>query len=328
MLADYGTADGGTSIDLVDHIVDAVRARTTPDQEVVVLYEDIPTNPFGPLFQMMQGMLPLPGGRVSYLAKHTEGVFVHAVGTSFYKQCAPTGSVDFGMSFTAMHWTSTVPRPIPDVLHDVMASDDVKADYAKQSAADWSVILLQRAKELRKGARLLMANFCVDDKGCYLGYATPHGGPSVNMHATFAKHWAEMRDEGRITAEEFVNTNFPQHYRTVAEFRAPLDDETSDAYKAGLRLESIETRRTPCPFAKAWADGKYSSGEEFAMDYVPTLRSWSTSVYLSGLDASRSEAEKEAIVEEFWAKYEAAAAADPGAHGMDYVHAFMVLRKE
>ena len=166
------------------------------------------------------------------------------------------------------------------------------------------------------------------DKGCYLGYTTPHGGPSANMHGLFAKHWAELRDSGRITAEEFDATNFPQHYRTVDEFKAPLEDETSAAHRLGLRLETIETRRTPCPFATAWANGEYSSPEAFAKDYVPTLRSWSTSVFVSGLSESRPVEERNAIVEEFWGKYEAAAAADPAAHGMDYIHAFIVVRKE
>ncbi|CAE7248334.1 IAMT1 [Symbiodinium sp. KB8] len=328
VLADYGTADGGTSIDLVSRVIGKVRERTSADQEVIVLYEDIPTNPFGPLFQMTQGMLALPGGRTSFLAKHPTGVFVHAVGTSFYRQCAPTGTVDFGMSFTAMHWTSAVPCPIPGTLHSVMAPEEVRARYAAQSGADWAKILEQRAKEMRPGARLIMANFCVDDKGCYLGYTTPHGGPSANMHGLFAKHWAELRDSGRITAEEFDATNFPQHYRTVDEFKAPLEDETSAAHRLGLRLETIETRRTPCPFATAWANGEYSGPEAFAKDYVPTLRSWSTSVFVSGLSESRPVEERNAIVEEFWGKYEAAAAADPAAHGMDYIHAFIVVRKE
>lgn len=98
-LADFGTADGGTSMYLMRAIIDKVRSEHA-DKEVVIVYEDQPTNDFKPLFLMTQGIME---GPESYLESHSK-VFVHGCGTSFYEQCMPTGSLHLGFSATAMHW--------------------------------------------------------------------------------------------------------------------------------------------------------------------------------------------------------------------------------
>ncbi len=44
-------------------------------------------------------------GPLSYL-KEFDNVYVSAVGTSFYSQCVPSGSVHLGFSAAAFHWLS------------------------------------------------------------------------------------------------------------------------------------------------------------------------------------------------------------------------------
>lgn len=51
--------------------------------------------------------------------------------------------------------------------------------------------------------------------------------------------------------------------------------------------------------------------------FIPTTRTWSNSTYLSALGDHRSAEEKEAIVDEFFGRYEAEVAADPDNHAMD-----------
>ena len=65
-----------------------------------------------------------------------------------------------------------------------------------------------------------------------------------------------------------------------------------------------------------------------AADYMPTTRTWSNSVFLSGLNASRSLEEREAIVDEMYGRYEAEVAKDPSLHAMDYVHSYIMVDKE
>ena len=71
----------------------------------------------------------------------------------------------------------------------------------------------------------------------------------ISMFDMFNTIWRELEAEGRITEAEYVQTNFPQCYRTVEQFAAPLRDESNPVYRAGLRLEHIETRVVRCPFA-------------------------------------------------------------------------------
>lgn len=269
-----------------------------------------------------QGLLE---GPPSYLTEH-KNIYVMASGTSFYAPCSPPGSVNFGFSATAMHWLRSTPTHIQSALHSAMAPAEEASQYAAQAAKDWAVILQQRAVEMAPGARAVFVNFCTDEGGRYLGNTASAGGPGASMHATFSEVWARFAAEGKITAAEYTATNFPQHYRTAEEYAEPLK-EGGSAWEAGLRLEESTSVITPCPYRADWLAGKYASAEEFAADYIGTLKSWSSGVFKTGLSDSRSEEEKTAIVDAFYKAYEGVVAADPDNHGMDYVHSVLVISK-
>jgi len=55
-IADFGASDGGTSADLMRHIVGAVRT-TLPDRLITLTYTDLPYNDFSTLFRRLHGML-------------------------------------------------------------------------------------------------------------------------------------------------------------------------------------------------------------------------------------------------------------------------------
>ena len=61
--------------------------------------------------------------------------------------------------------------------------------------------------------------------------------------------------------------------------------------------------------------------------YIESLRTWGNSTYRAGLHSSRSEEEKDQIVDELYRRYEADVAAAPEDHGADYVHAYMWIEK-
>lgn len=81
-----------------------------------------------------------------------------------------------------------------------------------------------------------------------------------------------------------------------------------------------------CPYARAFES--HGDARAFAHDYIPTLRSWSEPVFVNGLSPSRDEEEKAEIVDEFYHRYQASVAAAPEGHGMDYVHIYLILRKQ
>ena len=149
-IADFGTADGGTSLPLLRTLVAHVRAAD-PVAPIVVAYEDQAQNDWASVFHLTQGSLP--NGPPTYLDGSVDNVYVLASGTSFYNQCLPPASVDFSFSATAMHWLTQLPCEIPDALHSACSSDTAAlAAFEAQAAVDWERIMLMRAAELKPGA--------------------------------------------------------------------------------------------------------------------------------------------------------------------------------
>jgi hypothetical protein len=312
-LSDMGCADGGTSLDMWREVLGHVRATTARPIELV--YTDLPRNDFSQLFRTVHNQT----GRKSYYGE-VPGVYPLASGTSFHEAILPPASLDLGFSATASHYIARVPCNITDHVHMVGASGDERRAFANQGAKDWQSFLLNRTRELKPGGRLCLFNFGIDSKGRYLG-AT--GG--VSMFDTFNELWRDFARDGTITEAEYRATNFPQHYRTEAEFVAPVTDAADPVYREGLRLEHVEERLVRCPYARDFE--AHGDAARFARDYIPTLRSWSEPVFVAGLDATRSSADKARIVDAFYDLYERRVAAAPKGHGMDYVHIYLVLRK-
>ena len=314
-LSDMGCADGGTSLGMIASVIRAVQARQA-GCEVSVVYTDQPRNDFNALFQILSGDSDFK----SYL-QDLQNVYVTACGTSFHDQMLPSGTLDFGFSATAMHWLSRKPANISDHVHAVGASGEELRAFQAQGAADWQRILMHRAAEMKPGAKLVLCNFGVDEQGRYLGNT---GG--VNMFDQFNDIWQSMIADNTITAAEYAAMTLPQYYNTVEEFSAPLLDASGPVYRAGLRLESIHTGVTPCPYAADFK--KHADSARFAREYIPTLRSWNESTYFAGLSAERPMQERQAIIERFYGTYQDRVAAAPAGHAMDYVHAYIVIAKE
>jgi hypothetical protein len=176
----------------------------------------------------------------SYL-EDFDNVFCMASGTTFYKQCFPAETVDLAFSATAMHWLTSSPCQLTDVLHSAMAEGPEAAQYHAQAAKDWEHIMAHRAIELKKGGSMVVVNFAKDEHDNFLGTTDR---VQENMHGWFCKLWGQMVDEGTITGEEFKATNFPNQYRTIEECRKPFDDPNSSLSKvASSTLSTLHTSR-------------------------------------------------------------------------------------
>lgn len=314
-IADFGAADGGTSIDLIGKVVGAVRERA-PARPLCVTYTDLPRNDYGALFSLIHGKRP---DIKSYQQEH-DGVFVYAAATSFYEPIFPAGTVDFEFSATAMHWLSSLPCQISNHVHAVGAQGEELEALRERARMDWETILACRASELKPGGRLVTTNLCIDDQGQYMGNT---GG--VNMFNTLNMLWWRLVEEDVISQREYRDTTIPQFYKTVDEFCAPLRDPSSPVSRAGLRLESAQTRMVRCPYrARFEADGDVV---KFAESYVPTTRTWSEIVFFNSLSADRSVAERQAIVDRFYRSYVDLVIENPDGHAMDYIHVYMVMSK-
>ena len=315
-IADYGAADGGTSIDLHRATISALRARS-PHRAVCITYTDLPRNDYSALFTTAHGGRP---GVTSYLDEH-DGIFVYAAATSFFEPIFPTGTVDFGFSATAMHWLSALPCPVSDHIHMAGAHGQELEALRARALADWQDILFARASELKPGGRLLTVNLALADDGRHMGNT---GG--ANMFDVMNRLWRALVDDGTITTAEYRRTTIPQFYRTPAEFHAPLLDRDGPVHRAGLRLVHAETRFTRCPYAARFAqDG---DADHFAETYVPNTRTWSETVFVNALDAARPLSQRQAIVGRYFGSFADLVRANPEPHAMDYIHECMVMEKD
>merc|ERR1719380_283450 len=157
---------------------------------------------------------------------------------------------EMGVSFTAMHWLSRLPCHLTGgPIHHTQAADPGEAAaFAEQAARDWDRILEARARELRPGGRMVVANFCVDGDGRHLGNT---GGGTANMYAVMARLWGELAERGRITEAERRDCTLCNYYRTEEEVRRPFQPGGAAA-EAGLKLLTCETRVTPCRYREDW----------------------------------------------------------------------------
>ena len=314
-VADMGCADGGTSIEMWRRVLGELR-KSLPSRPIEIVYTDLPRNDFSQLFRTIHNQTDV----ASYYGEVDE-IYPFASGTSFHQRIFPEASLNLAFSATASHYISKVPCNIGDHVHMVGAKGKEREAYEAVGRSEWDNLLGLRARELVIGGCLVFLNFGIDAKGRYLGHT---GG--VSMFDTFSRLWKELAAKGVIGDAEFANTNFPQVYRNAAQFVAPLEDPQSAAHRAGLRLEHVEERHLVCPYAKAFA--QHRDAERFAHDYIPTLRSWSEPTFAAGLSAERSLAERQAILDRFFASYQEEVARAPEGHGMDYVHIHLVCRKE
>ncbi len=315
-LTDMGCADGGTSLEMWGSVLRHLR-QSAPERAIQLIYTDLPKNDFSQLFQIVHGQTDLPA-----FAPQIDNLYVMASATSFHHPIVPPGTLNLGFSATASHYISETPAEIPDHVHMVGASGAVRDAFIAQGAQDWEAFLLARARELAPGGRLVLYNFGIDEQGRYLGHT---GG--VSMFDTFSALWRALAEDGTITDAEYAATNFPQHYRTVAEFAAPFRDASNPVSQAGLVLEDIGTLHTRCPFEASFTDD-HRDAARFARAYIPTLRSWSEPTFVAGLSKTRKPEEITPIIDRFYRSYEDLVARDPKGHAMDYIHCRVVARKD
>lgn len=321
-VADFGTADAGTSLKLMHNICAKVRDEE-PNTPIELLYEDQSINDWTSVFHRVHNVIPTEGLVDKTSLNETYGdVYAMASGTSFYSQCFPTGSVDVSFSSTAMHWLTTQPSIISGALHSAYTNDAVaKQLYEDRALADFKRILQQRSNELRNGGYFVLANFSTDEDGQFLGNTKRLEN---SMHHQFCDIW-----ESIVTPEIFANTNFPNQYRTKEEHLKPFED--GDGEFADLNVVSYENDQVNCPFQEKLANGEYNgilSTYEYAEKYILTTRTWSNSTFVAGaVNGGASVEEANALTDEMFRQYTERVAEDPMNHGMDYIHGYMTFQK-
>lgn len=317
--ADFGSADGGTSQEMWNNIINQIRI-SLDNRDIEILYTDLASNDFSTLFKSMQGM----HGNSDYAFQNNfDNVFVHGCGTGFHKQLISNKSLSLGFSATAMHYVSKKPCQIENHVHMVGANNFEKNQFKKQAKIDWESILLSRSKELISGGRFICLNFGIDEQGRFLGNTGGH-----SMFDKFNDHWKLLNQQNIITNDEYISATFPQYYRTIEEFKEPFNNPNSDISKSGLKLKSIATRLTKCPYNLTYLNNiKNYTKLDFAKNLIGTMRSWSETVFRTAL-SGRNVDDIDKIIDIFYSSYQKEIQENPEGHSMDYIHIIMDIEKD
>jgi SAM dependent carboxyl methyltransferase len=224
VIADYGSSQGGNSLEPIALAIQALRQRVEPGRTVTVFHTDLPDNDFSSLFRA------LAHDPRSYLNYSTD-IFPAAIGRSFYEQILPSNSVILGWSSWAVQWLSRAPMSIPDQVQVAYSRDSAaKAAFAAQAASDWRAFLTHRGAELQPGGRLIILTMALDDSGSF-GY-----GPVLDaMYGTLLN----MVEVGFLTHDEVVRMTIPTVARSRSDFLAPFEASSNGRF-AELTIEHLE----------------------------------------------------------------------------------------
>jgi hypothetical protein len=258
VIADYGSSQGKNSLAPMRAAIDVIRARVGVDRAIVVYHEDLPSNDFNALFDVLHK------DPQSYVLVGSN-VFPCAIGRSFYESVLPPGHVHLGWSSYAAMWISRIPTLIPGHFCVFRSSGAVRAAFDEQGAEDWRRFLSLRAGELRTHGRLVVVVPAADEDGV-------SGFEDIMDQANAVL--AEMVEEKAIAENELRRMVIGVWPRRRSDLLAPFD---RDGDFRGLSVEDCETNHLA---DAAWADyeldrnaaalaGKHASF--FRAVFAPTL---------------------------------------------------------
>ena len=308
-LMDYGAADGGTASEFWGNIIKFIQVGQKSSQ-ISLIGNDLYSNDNQSLIK-----------NLSLHSSGKESVSTFICAGSFYDQLVPNGFIDFGFSATAMHWLNQKVETLDNHTH-VLASDNKSArnDFLEQALFDWNQILEMRSRELKIGGKLLTVNLSRDYEGRYLGN---NGGKTVNVHDEIHSIWKELLSENLISESEYRNGTIQNFYKSPEEFISPLNNKDSAAYKNGLRLLKERTVYVDCPYKEKWR--KTQNTEEFSIDLMETIRSWSRHSFIAALDEKNSRNINP--VDILFDRLASRINSDPENWSLDYVEHHLMMEK-
>lgn len=306
IVEDYGCGPARSAIDVVRPIVEAYRALS--DGPVVVRHADQPGNDWS-------GLVALAFGPDGYHA--TSGVRTEAVVGSFYDELATPGSVNLATSFAACHWLS---RPTlyasPGTVFFADLEEPARSQMAALARADWTRFLRLRAREMTAGGHALFASLGASDRVV----------SAAKLYRAISTVAQAMTDEGLLRPELMDRFVFPVWFRTEAELVEPLlaEPDLRDAFEV-IEATVRPSATNPDDVFANEIDDPATYGRLYA-GYVRGFAESSMRLHLVGPSAA-SEAETDALLEEFFQRFGDFYAAAPGQHNSQTLIATLVLRR-
>jgi hypothetical protein len=290
VIADYGCSQGRNSLKPMNLAIETLRERAGASRPVEIYHNDLPTNDFGSLFQVVTDVTD------GYMARHPL-VFSYAVGRSYFEAILPPDSVHAGWNSWTMQWMSHKAADAPDhVFAKMSAVPEVRAAVASQQAEDWTKFLELRASELRPG-------------GCLLSLFVAHPSEQMGWVYVGGEMWEAVIDlqrAGIISEHEAVRITVPTAQRSLDDIQMPFRDTGKFA---GLAIEHLEFMPGPDPF---WEELQRTGDKSaFARGLAGMVRGFGGPTIASALDQGRDRA---AVIDQYFQRLEQRFATNPQRH--------------
>jgi hypothetical protein len=311
-VVDLGCSEGGNAVRLMAAVVAGLRQRRT-GQAVQTVYSDLPTNDFNRLFANLEqarqaGLVPAD-------------VYAAAVAGSFYNPLLPPGSVHLATCFNAIQWLDQLPAVH---LHDHVAyrrprparpgsadSAEAAAAFTGQAEQDLVRFLESRAEELVPGGKLLLASpGDTDQVSVSDGFADLLNDACLDLIAA-----------GRLERESYERLVMPVYFRTVAELRAPLEQDGSPV-RGAFAVERARAMEVPTPFIAEFR--RAGDVTAYAAAYVGFARAITEPVVRAAFDPSGTAT---SLVEQLYERMRSRLLAEPERYTWRYILAAILLTR-
>jgi SAM dependent carboxyl methyltransferase len=286
-IAEYGCAGGQNSVQPMLAIL-AELERGRPGLNAECVLEDLPSNPWHLVMREASKLNASPCSARALCA-----------GTSFYAQVCGAASIDLAYSYVASHFLDDV---LPLTTHVLMheASPDERRAWTALAARDWKNFLLLRARELKKGGKMMISTMSRDGSG----YSWQQFADVV---------WDCIRhawDRGALTRQEAESLCIPACLRNEDEILAPFADGSDVA--SCFVVNSLQFRRTEVESEKQLPDAELAPIVRRRVESV-----WG-GMFLHELNRlGRSQPSARAVMTEVWDRFEAAISQDASRGWLD-----------
>jgi hypothetical protein len=152
-IAEYGCSGGRNSYGPMRTMISALRS-SSPALRAECVLEDLPSNTWHQVMEEAPRLSAAFDGKVQVLC----------AGTSFYKQICSDESLDLAYSYVSAHFLSdSMPLASHVIMHE--SPPGQRAAWEAQAARDWENFLRLRARELRRGGKIMISTMSRDSSG-------------------------------------------------------------------------------------------------------------------------------------------------------------------
>ncbi|XP_021339835.1 uncharacterized protein LOC110441065 [Mizuhopecten yessoensis] len=263
----------------------------------------------------------IQGNRQDYGRTVNNNVYWVIVPRTMFEQCLPNNTLDLAISSVATHYLSKQVCQIKNGVFIGEADDIEQCLMKEQAKADWRSFVISRGRELKPGGFLITITTSSnenDDKLLQLDGGFLSLGSIVS----------DMARESIISQEEYLGTNFHCHYlRKPADFEEPFTSALPEVRELGLELVSVKTtKHYPRHSTFDIVNKDEAEQLEYSRTIVASIYPWIHHVLCGGLSVSRTEDEKQTIIDEFFTRLQTYAF-DHSDHKPTHIYTQVVIKK-